>query len=815
MPLQKLNYRPGINREGTNYSNEGGFYDGDKVRFRSGQAEKIGGWTQVSNNQYLGACRNLWIWQALSQANYIGVGTNIKYYIYYGGTYNDITPVTQTDVLSNPFSTGFSTLNGTISATATSLTVTSGTSFPAAGIILIDSEQIYYTTKSTNVLSGLTRGYNGTTAAIHNSGANVRAYTVTVTDGSYNPSVGDYVIFSGATAAGGITVNGEYVVASVPSASTYTISATSAATSAATGGGTVTAQYELPIGLSIATIGTGWGTGGWGRGGWGSAYTSGITYQLRLWTSQNFGQDLVLAPRGGAIYYWQASGGVGTRSVPLSTLTQSQASAVTAATFSSGVSTITVTSAVGIYPGSYIISGSGITAGTYVTSSYVIGSTSVPLSAATTGSSSGNYTFSYSSTAVPTATNQVLTSSIQQFVVALGSNPYLSATFNPMSVRWSDQGNQYQWTPQTTNQSGGFILTNGSYIMCGRATRQETLIWTDSCLYSMQYIGYPYVFGFNVLMDNISIMSPNAAITINNVTYWIGRDKFYRYTGVVETLPSTLRTYVFLDLNVNQAFQVFAGGNAAYNEVWWFYVSNQSLDNSIDKYVIYNYVDDTWSYGTFETVQVASTALVAGKQYVIATLGSSNFQLAGSSENTVGTYFIASGTTTGTGTAWALNGRTAWLQYGLQPYPVAADYNSRLLYHESGVDDVSGSTPQPITSYVQSSDFGIESGDHLGFIWRILPDVNFNGSTSNNPSVTMTLFGRANSGAPPKPSDIDTVTSANNYTIKSEYIIQEFTGQVYTRIRARQMAFNITSNQIGVDWQLGIPRADIKPAGRR
>jgi len=331
----------------------------------------------------------------------------------------------------------------------------------------------------------------------------------------------------------------------------------------------------------------------------------------------------------------------------------------------------------------------------------------------------------------------------------------------------------------------------------------------------MQYIGYPYVFGFNVLMDNISIMSPNAAITINNVTYWIGRDKFYRYTGVVETLPSTLRTYVFLDINVNQAFQVFAGANSGYNEVWWFYVSNQSLNNSIDKYVIYNYVDDTWSYGTFETVQVASTALVAGQQYVIANVGSSNFQLAGASANTVGTYFIASGTTTGTGTAWALNGRTAWLQYGLQPYPVAADYNSRLLYHESGVDDVSGSTPQPITSYVQSSDFGIDAGDHLGFVWRILPDVNFNGSSSNNPSVKMTFYGRANSGAPSKSSDIDTVTSAQNYTIKTEYIIQDFTGQVYTRIRARQLAYNIVSDQLGVDWQLGVPRIDIKPAGRR
>jgi hypothetical protein len=212
---------------------------------------------------------------------------------------------------------------------------------------------------------------------------------------------------------------------------------------------------------------------------------------------------------------------------------------------------------------------------------------------------------------------------------------------------------------------------------------------------------------------------------------------------------------------------------------------------------------------------VASTALVAGQQYVIANKGTSNFQLAGASANDVGTYFIATGTTAGTGTAWAINGRTAWLQYGLQPYPVAADYNSRLLYHESGEDDVSGSTPQPITAYVQSSDFGIESGDHLGFVWRMLPDVNFNGSSSNKPSVKMTLFGRANSGAPSQTSDIDTVTSAQNYTIKTEYIIQDFTGQVYTRIRARQLAFNILSDQLGVDWQLGVPRIDIKPAGRR
>ena len=269
----------------------------------------------------------------------------------------------------------------------------------------------------------------------------------------------------------------------------------------------------------------------------------------------------------------------------------------------------------------------------------------------------------------------------------------------------------------------------------------------------------PYVWSFQVLMDNIYIMSPNSAVTVNNVTYWMGKDKFYMYNGTVSTLPCSLRQYVFDDINTNQSFQVFSGSNEGYNEVWWFYVSNSSGSNQIDKYVIYNYLDKVWTYGTMA--------------------------------------------------------RTAWLQYGINPYPVAADYNNRLLYHEVGTDDVSTSSPQPITSYIQSSDFGIDAGDHLGFVWRMLPDVNFNGSTVNNPSVTMTLYGRQNSGATVVTSDVDSVISANNYTSVAEYPIQQFSGEVYTRIRARQMAFNITSTGLGVAWQLGVPRIDVKPDGRR
>jgi hypothetical protein len=455
---------------------------------------------------------------------------------------------------------------------------------------------------------------------------------------------------------------------------------------------------------------------------------------------------------------------VGTRAQYLSSLANATTILTDASTFAGGATSITVTAAnaPSIYPYMYI-SGTNLPAGTRVAANYIPGATTVPINTTTSGTSAGNYSFSYAGAFVPTTTYQVVASSIQQFVIAYGANPYVpgtpSTTFNPMLVRWSDQANAYQWIPQVTNQSGEFTLTNGSYIMAARTTRQEILVWTDSCLYSQQYLGSPYVWGFQVLMDNISVMSPNCMITVNNITYWMGRDRFYMYSGRVEVLPCSLRQYIFGDINTDQGYQVFAGSNEAYNEVWWFYVSNSSGGTSIDKYVIYNYLDRVWYYGTMA--------------------------------------------------------RTAWLQDGTQPYPIAADYNGRLLFHENGCDDQSTSATLPIDAYVQSSDFDIGDGHNFGFVWRILPDVNFNGSTTNQPLVTMTVKPRQNSGTPYGAADNPQVQSAQNYTTIPAFTIQEFDGQVYTRLRGRQMSFRIESNTVGVAWQLGSPRIDIRPDGRR
>lgn len=639
MPLQKIQMRPGVNREGTNYSNEGGWYDCDNIRFRSGYPEKIGGWIRLASNTFVGIARSLWNWIDYDAGNnYLGVGTSKKYYIEKGGTYNDVTPLIHT--------------SSALGAAAGPFTATTGSNI------------------------------------------------ITVTDASYNPEIGDYIVFSGAVSLGGnitaVILNQEYVVATVPSNTTYTIVASVNANASDTlkGGAVVKAEYEYPTGLDVYTIGTGWGAGPWSRSTWGSAYTVGIGQQLRLWSNDNFGQDLVIAPRGGGIYYWKDSLGVNFRAKSLNTL-------------------------------------------------------------ATDEGFLGDY--------VPHTTNQISASSIQRFLIAFGANSYLLGTpntdFNPMLVRWSDQENPYEWVPAITNQAGEFTLTHGSLIIGAIPTRQEILVWTDSALYSMQYLGAPYVWGFNILMDNISVMSPNSMITVNNVTYWMGVDKFYMYSGRVETLPCSLRQYIFNDINKDQAFQVFAGGNEAYNEVWWFYVSNSSNATEVDKYVIYNYLDRVWYYGSMA--------------------------------------------------------RTAWLDSGIRNYPMAANYDNRILYHEAAVDDVSGLTPVAINSYIQSSDFDIGDGHNFGFVWRILPDVNFNGSNVNGPSVTMTVKPRQNSGTPYGEANSPAVPSQDNFTLRNTYNIQEFTGQVYTRIRGRQMSFRIESDTVGVAWQLGSPRIDIRNDGRR
>ena len=881
MPLTKLALRPGLNREGTIYSNTGGWWDGDKIRFRSGQAEKIGGWGQFSPNQYIGVCRSIWVWLDGDSGVgnlYVSLGTSSKYYIYTGGTYYDITPVIQTNTLTNPFLA------------------------------------------------------NGTT-------------TITVTDASYSPSPGDYVIFTSTAPVGGVTITGEYSVTSVTSATTYTITLSTTASSG-TGGGTVTAAYEYPIGGNAYTSGKGWGAGPWGgpinpvvvslgtnpfttngtgtiavaqnahgmsngtyvafsgatsignidaavlnknyvisgvstnaynitlatgltantstsgggssvkvteasgSRGWNTAYTSGVGIQLRLWSNDNYGSDLLIAPRGGAIFYWQDSGSVNTRAQYLSTVANSTTLiSGDATTWTGTTTTITVSSANApyIYPFSYV-TGTNITAGTYITAINNVTGVAT-LSQSTTGSSSGTYSYSYSGSFIPSQTYQIISSEVQEFAIAFGATPYVPntasgtglSTFNPLLVRWSDQGNVYQWVPEITNQSGEYTLSNGSFIMGARSTRQEILVWTDSAIYSMQYIGAPYVWGFQMLMDNISVISPNCMITVNNVTYWMGKDRFYMYDGTVKTLPCTLKQYVYADINQSQSYQIFAGANEGFNEVWWFYVSNESTAQVVDKYVIYNYLENIWYYGTMQRNAWYQTGV---QPYPIASTYYTNAVFTGSITGTtltvtsvstgtlaVGQILLVPGivaNTTiaalgsgsgGTGTYTISNAATITSQA-----MTTTNGNGILLNHEYGTDDQSTNSPLPIYAYVTSSDIEIsqqDAGQHFGFVWRMLPDINFDGSntynTQANPQVNIKLLPRQNSGSPYTVANNPAVVSTQGYGAPSpsEYTVDQYTGQVYTRLRGRQMAFTISSNQLGVAWQLGVTRFDIRPDGRR
>jgi hypothetical protein len=562
--------------------------------------------------------------------------------------------------------------------------------------------------------SGCVRGYANTTAATHTAGANIASGYFKFQDATNQINDRDFVIFANVASVGGIAntvINQEHQIFEYGSGIAYALASTSdnnlanitftTSQVSNAGGNTITVQFLVPSGLDVYTTGLGWGASYWNRGTWGSAATVGIGQQLRIWTNDNFGQNLVFAPRGGGIYYWDANLGTAYRGIPLST-------------------------------------------------------------AANNASYSGQY--------VPQVTNVVVSSAIQRFVIAFGANSYeannASTTFDPMLVRWSDQENPFEWVPTVTNQAGEFRLSNGSYIMDAQATRQEILVWTDSAIYSMQYLGPPYVWGFQILMDNISIMSPNCSITINNVTYWMGNDKFYMYSGRVETLPCALWQYVFDDINKDQAWQVAVGANEGYNEIWWFYCSTNNT--VIDKYIIYNYVERIWYYGTLN--------------------------------------------------------RTAWLDSGIRQNPMGTFINGvdavgnptgTVVYHELGNDDASTATTLPISSYVQSSDFDIGDGHNFGLVWRILPDVNFTGSNVNQPSVVMTLKPRINSGSAYGTADMPVTTSSDNYTLGPQYTIQQFTGQVYTRLRGRQMAMRISSDGLGVSWQLGTPRIDIKPDGRR
>lgn len=562
MPLKSITFRPGVSREGTNYANEGGWYATDKVRFRSGFPENIGGWQKYNINQYTNVCRSLHNWTSIIGNNYTGVGTNIRFFIEFNGTLYNITPYR---LVVNP------------------LTPTD----PLA------------------VVSGST--------------------TITITYTDHGAATDDYISISGAVMLLSGIPDSEvntYHQITVLDKDTFTFSVTTTSTyTGGDGGAAIELKFEASAGLPVNAVGLGWGIGTWGRGAWGSAATSGgVIQQLGYWTQDNYGQDLVIAPTNGEIYYWatttsiDSAGAPNTDAVKLSTLPS-------AADCPSIVTGIIVTD--------------------------------------------------------------------ENHLVALGCNAIGETTKTPMLIRWADQDNPANWTPGISTSAGGYKLTYGDAIVTAIKSRQETLVFTDSALYGMQYVGTPYTFNIQPRSTNITIASPFAAISVNNITYWMGHKKFFTYNGTVESLPCSLRQYVFNDFNYGQEAQVYAGSVGEFNEIWWFYCSQNSV--TPDRYVVYNYMERIWYYGQMN--------------------------------------------------------RTAWLDCPAREYPIAA-IDGNLIYQENGLEDNATGTAAPLVAYIQSADFDLDDGYQFAFVRRLIPDVTFSGSTATSPAVTMTLYARDFPGGP-------------------------------------------------------------------
>jgi hypothetical protein len=540
MALQKTIFRPGIYREGTDYDNEGGWFDCNLVRFRKGRPEKFGGWSKLTSNTYLGTARALHPWVSLGGTKYLGIGTHLKYYIEAGGVFNDVTPIRS------------ATSAGDVTFSAT----------------------------------------NGDA-------------TITVADTAHGAVQNDFVTFSGASSLGGnvtaAVLNQEYQIATIVNANSYTIEAkdtsgatvTANASDSGNGGSSVVGTYQINVGLDVYVAGTGWGINGWGAGTFGSTSALSLTNQLRLWTHDNFGEDLIINARAGGIYKWVENNGVGTRAVELS----------------------------------------GITGANQV----------------------------------PTVGLQVITSEKDRHLIVLGADPVSgtsrTGTVDPMLIAFSDQENELEFEPTNTNTAGSLRLSSGSSIIGAVKSRQEIMVWTDTALYSMQFIGPPFTFAVNLINEGIGLVGPKAAITAPQGIYWMSYNNFYVYNGSVQTIPCTVHNYVFGDINLGQSFKFHAFTISDKNEVGWFYCSADSIE--IDRYVIYNYIENLWIYGSLT--------------------------------------------------------RTAWQDAGIVNYPRAV--NGGYLYQqETGFND-DGS---PMTNvFIESSDFDLGDGEQFTFIRRIIPDFKF------------------------------------------------------------------------------------------
>lgn len=557
MALTKLQFRPGVNQEVTSYSNEGGWRDCDKVRFRFGYPEKIGGWVKYSSNTFLGSARALHNWIALDGSNYLGVGTHLKYYIEEGGGFNDITPIRVTT---------------------------------AAGDVTFDTT-------------------NGST-------------TINVNDNAHDAFENDFVTFSGAVAVGGITaatLNTEHQVVRVVDADNYEIVVSTAATSTVAGGGgsSTVGVYQINVGLDTVVGGTGWGAGTYGRGGWGSAEPNGLTTttQIRLWSHDNFGEDLLINPRDSAIYYWDKTNTLSARAVELSTRTGTK-------------------------------------------------------------------------TSVPTICKQVMVSDRDRHVLAFGCDGLNSSSSanqgdgvqDPLLIRFSDQENPLVWYPASDNTAGDLRLGSGSTFVRAIETKREILVWTDTALTSLRFIGPPFTFGLQQLANNITIAGPNAVASTEDFVFWMGIDNFYVYAGQTAQLPCSVKDKVFQDINLEQLDKVYAGVNSEFGEAMWFYPSAESSDNN--RYVIYNYIDKLWYFGSLT--------------------------------------------------------RTAWLDRGTRLYPIATQ-SGYLYNHEFGFDD-DGSAME---SFIESAVIDMGDGDHFVYMRRLIPDLTFVGSTQlSSPQASFTVKAR-------------------------------------------------------------------------
>lgn len=640
MPLQKLQFQPGINKETTSYSNEGGWFDCDKVRFRQGFPEKIGGWDKIGSTSFLGACRALWPWRTLNLDDFLGVGTQLKYYIESGEGYYDITPIRLTTSAGNV----------TFSATNGSSTIT--VSNPTHGAVVND----FVTFSGAVGLGG------NITAAVLN-----QEYQIfEVSDSS------TYKIIAREVAStGSITVNGQYSPTPVVANASDT----------GNGGSSIVGTYQVNVGLDTSVTGNGWGAGAWGRSTWGSAATVDlITDTLRIWTHDNFGEDLLINDMNGGIYYWDAS----------------------------AVSPLT--------------------------------SPAVALSSLA------------GADLAPTIAKKVIVSDVDRHVIAFGCDPLDNiGQQDPLLIRFSDQESVVDWRPSTTNTAGDLRLGSGSKIVTAIETRQQILVFTDVSLHAMQYIGPPFTFGINMISENITIRSPISAVAVDDTVYWMGKNEFYVYNGGVQTLPCSVKDYVFSNFNSTQAEKCFGAVNSAFSEVWWYYPSANSENN--DRYVVYNYSQNIWYHGNLV--------------------------------------------------------RTAWVDRGVNETPIAAGRDGYLYNHEVGFDDGSTNPASPIVAYIESSQFDIGDGDQFSFVRRLIPDLTFRNSTAETPIANFTVKARNFPGGAYLQDNSKAVEKTASVPV------EQFTQDAHIRLRGRSIAIRVDSDETGTGWRLGSPRIDVRSDGRR